>query len=114
MEGGTSAHGPQATQSFRTHFGIQSLQWVASCSDLGPSESIWARIKRRIDVHAPRPITKEGDLPAVHEEWDGISPEGILDIIDGMPQHVQAVIAAGANTGQNRLLGRGSFLGQCG
>lgn len=94
MEDGAAAHKAILTRAAEEEYGIQRLVWTASSPDLNPIETIWRILKHRINTRFPRPTTKEAVAQAIQEEWERITPEEILRVIDTMVDWVKAVIAA--------------------
>lgn len=94
MEDGAPAHTAKQTGWFRRWYKIPSLPWPPSSPDLNPIEAIWGRIKKRLNMRMPRPRGSQQLIAAVLEEWNLITQEEIMDLIDSMPMRVQAVIIA--------------------
>ena len=94
LEDGASAHRAKATQAVRDEYGMESLIWVASSPDLNPIEAIWRKIKVRLNKRADRATTAEGVCRQIQEEWAKLTRSEILELVDSMPDHIQAVIAA--------------------
>ena len=94
MEDGAAAHKALLTRQAEEEYGIERLVWAASSPDLNPIETIWRILKQRINSRSPRPTTKEAVAQAIEEEWQSITSEEIVRIIDTMVDRVKAVIAA--------------------
>ena len=99
MEDGAPAHRARLTQSYRDHYRIPSLRWPPASPDLNPIENIWNLLKRRINDHQPRPTRRTEVKEAIIVEWNKITMEEISNVVDSVPERVQAVISAnGGNT----------------
>jgi hypothetical protein len=84
---------PVSRDTLAAH-GIMPMEWPANSPDLNPIETIWQRIKQRLRSR-PDPPRRIADLRRmVVEEWNSISLAEIVEIIDTMPERIQAVIEA--------------------
>jgi len=72
---------------------IDSIDWPAQSPDLNPIENLWALIKRNI---ANLPVAKNVEEleKQVKNEWWSIPQESIQELIDSMPERIEAVIKA--------------------
>ena len=68
--------------------------WPANSSDLNSIENLWHILRDRIQKHKVQPRTKEALIEALQEEWVKLDIKIVNDLIDSMPQRLQAVIDA--------------------
>ena len=73
---------------------LSRLPWPAISSDLNPIEEVWRRMKEEITSLPTRPSTKEAMEDAIWSIWSHLNNSEIQAIIDSMPLHIQAVLAA--------------------
>ncbi|CAK1592751.1 unnamed protein product [Parnassius mnemosyne] len=79
--------------------GIQKLQWPARSPDLNPIEHVWGMFKRKIKSSFKPPQTLNELRNAALAAWDSIPQVDVRNIIQSMPDRMQAVIRArGGNT----------------
>jgi hypothetical protein len=66
------------------------IPWPAQSPDLNPIEHLWNHLKTRLEEYkkAPRRMGK------LDKEWNDIGPEMCQNLIESMPQRVEAVIQA--------------------
>lgn len=95
MEDKAPAHTAGHTQAGHAAYGIVSLAWPVSSSDLNPIEEGWRRMKKKLYRMEERPTTVPTMHGAVEEAWRSITNKEIGKIVDTMPARIRAVIAAG-------------------
>lgn len=74
--------------------GIPLLPWPACSPDLNPIEHIWAIIKQRLGQYRRKPTSRAAMYEAIQNEWDRLTYDEILAIVDSMPRRIQACIEA--------------------
>jgi transposase len=79
--------------------GIEVMEWPAQSPDLNPIEHLWVHLKRKLKQYATEPTSIHELWARVDKEWNDISPEVCLGLIESMPRRIAAVIRAkGGNT----------------
>jgi len=68
--------------------------WVACLPDLNLIEGVWRLIKSRIRRCTPRAQTNDLMHSTIQKEWHNISSQDLDLLLQSMPEHVQAVLAA--------------------
>jgi transposase len=74
------------------------LDWPSYSPDLNPIENLWAIIKKRVEkrvnkiIRKKKKITIECWYGIIREEWEDISEELCLNLINGMPGRLDEVI----------------------
>ena len=71
---------------------IELLKMPARSPDLNPIENLWSELKRRIAEYQPTKL--EEIIELAWQEWPKISQDLCANLIKGMPERMQAVIAA--------------------
>jgi hypothetical protein len=70
------------------------LEWPSQSPDLNPIEHLWAIIKRRLNEYDRAPTGMIELWERIQEQWNKITPDECLRLIDSMPRRVQAVLKA--------------------
>ncbi|GFX35767.1 DDE_3 domain-containing protein [Trichonephila clavipes] len=82
-------HTARVRQDFLRHF--QTLTWSDSSPDLSAVEQVWDQIKRQMPLcHSVHDLEL-----AVQDLWAHLPQDHIRCLINSMPDHVKACIAAG-------------------
>jgi transposase len=74
--------------------GLKVLQWPAQSPDLNPIEHLWSHLKRRLNALPRQPTGMLELWERVEEEWEGISQEVVISLIESMPRRIAAVLKA--------------------
>lgn len=74
------------------HFSV--LKWPSQSPDLNPIEHLWAHIKRHLNRYETPPNGMLQLWERVEAEWENISPEICLNLIESMPRRINAVLNA--------------------
>lgn len=99
MHDNARPHVAHCVEEYLEEVGIRKLQWPARSPDLNPIEHIWDMLKRKIKTNSNRPDTLNQLRSAALVAWDSIQQVDIRNIIQSMPERMQAVIRArGGNT----------------
>lgn len=99
MHDNARVHVAQVVEAYLADVGIQKLQWPARSPDLNPIEHVWDMLKRKVRARPNPPETLRDLNTAILGEWDNISQIHIKNLIQSMPDRMQAVIQArGGNT----------------
>jgi len=68
--------------------------WPAQSPDLNPIEHIWAHLKRRLNQYDAPPSGMNALWERLENEWNQITKETCQNLIESMPQRLQAVLKA--------------------
>jgi len=71
---------------------IRVLQWPSQSPDLNPIEHLWQELKMRLGTQ--NYANKASLWEKVQEEWNNISHDRIMKLIESMPHRCAAVIAS--------------------
>jgi transposase len=94
MQDNASPHTCPHTECELARLGLNPMEWPANSSDLNPIETIWFKMKQRIKAYEKR-LTRIRELrDALAAEWEKITTEEILALVDSMPARVKAVVEA--------------------
>ncbi|GFX08038.1 transposable element Tcb2 transposase [Trichonephila clavipes] len=84
-----SPHTARVAQDFLCH--LQTLPWPARSPDLSPVEHVWDQLKWQMpSCHSVRDLDLTGQ-----DLWAHLPQDNIRCLINSMPDHVVACIAAG-------------------
>ncbi|GFV47251.1 DDE_3 domain-containing protein [Trichonephila clavipes] len=84
-------HTARVAQDFLRHF--RTLPWPARSPDLSPVEHMWDQLKRQMpSCHSLHNLEL-----AVQDLWAHLPQNNIRCLINSMPDHVAACIAAGGS-----------------
>ena len=76
-------------------FGVDELERPIGLSpDLNPIEYLWDELVRRLRARPSHPTPVPALTNAPLEEWSNIPIDTLLNLVDGFPRRVEAVIAA--------------------
>ena len=73
---------------------VELLDWPAQSPDMNPIEHLWDRMKRRLSGYNTIPSSMHELWERVEAEWNSITVEECLKLIDSMPSRVEAVLKA--------------------
>ena len=81
-------------------FGLEELDCPTQSPLLNLIEHLWDELLRRLRARPSRPTSVPDLTNALLEEWSNIPIDTLLNLVDGLPRRVEAVIAAkgGANS----------------
>ena len=71
---------------------IDILPWPAQSPDLNPIENLWSELERKVRSHKLRPKNKNELIEVVKQEWNNISNNTLINLVESMPCRVKAVI----------------------
>lgn len=84
---------------YLTEVAIRTMDWPARSPDLNPIEHMWDKLKRAVYARNPVPTTVPELREAITQEWENIPQDFIKNLINSMPNRLEAVIRArGGNT----------------
>lgn len=99
MHDNARPHTAQCVNEYLQEVGISKLDWPARSPDLNPIEHIWDMLKRKVRSSACPPQTLTELRNAALAAWEDIPQVVIRNVIQSMPDRMQAVIRArGGNT----------------
>jgi hypothetical protein len=70
------------------------MSWPANGRGLDPIEILWFIIKQQIKAYIDHPTRIQPLRDAMEAEWEKITIEEILAVVDSMPEWVRAVVEA--------------------
>lgn len=94
MHDNARPHVARCVEEYIQQVGIQKLQWPARSPDLNPIEHIWEMLKRKIKSGPNPPQTLNELRNAALDAWEAIPQAAVKNIIQSMPDRMQAVIRA--------------------
>jgi hypothetical protein len=87
-------HTSKKAKKCLSDMGLMVLDWPAQSPDLNPIEHLWGHLKRCLSARATQPTGMLDLWERVQEEWEKISQEVVVKLIDSMPHRIEAVIKA--------------------
>ena len=87
-------HTSKMAQSWFNSHGIELLYWPAQSPDLNPIEHLWAHLKRQLSDYQDHPKGIHELWEQVEEEWEKITMDVCINLIESMPARVMAVLKA--------------------
>jgi hypothetical protein len=87
-------HKARITTKWLEDHNITVLKWPAQSPDLNPIEHLWELLKRRLNAYDTAPTGMLELWERVETEWERISKEDCLHLIESMPRRIHAVIKA--------------------
>jgi transposase len=87
-------HTAKRTQEWLQDHQIQVLQWPAQSPDLNPIEHLWDLLKRRLAAHERMPSGMLELWERIEAEWNKITAQECMKLIESMPRRVEAVLKA--------------------
>ena len=72
QEDNSSIHKSRLSTAYKDFRGIRTIDWSSNSPDLNPIENLWAVLKHRIQVNAPRSIRDVETM--IKEEWETFEP----------------------------------------
>lgn len=73
---------------------FEVLEWPAQSPDLNPIEHLWAHLKRRLNEYGEPPSGMVELWERVEIEWEKITKEICIKLIESMPKRIDAVLKA--------------------
>lgn len=99
MEDGAPVHKARISEDWQNSKGIKKILWPAQSPDLNPIENLWKILKHNIQQ-----IYQQKSIPemerALQSAWDDFSRQTLKNLIDSMPNCMQAVIKANGGSTQ--------------
>jgi transposase len=94
MQDNASPHTCPDVECEMARLGLKPMESPANSPDLNPIETIWFKMKQRIKAYEKRPTRIQELRDALAAEWEKITYEEILELVDSMPARVKAVVEA--------------------
>ena len=94
QEDNATPHRSKIAAAFRAEKDLHTLSWPAQSPDLNPIENLWAEVKKGIYKQKKKPSNLTELEKCVKKEWKAIPKRLIENLVDSMPERIQAVIAA--------------------
>jgi hypothetical protein len=76
------------------HLGLKPMEWLANSPDLNPIETILFKMTQQIKAYEKRPTRIQELRDSLAAEWEKVTYEEILELVDSMPARVKAVVEA--------------------
>jgi transposase len=89
-----SKHTSNAARKWFSDNGIEVLEWPAQSPDLNPIEHLWAHLKRILAEYETEPNGILELWERVDTEWNKISPQVCMELIESMPRRIAVVLKA--------------------
>lgn len=87
-------HTAKLTKQWFKDNNVELLEWPAQSPDLNPIEHLWDELERRLNSYEAVPTSIHALWERVEVEWEKISKEVCVNLIDSMPRRVAAVLKA--------------------
>ena len=87
-------HTSKKAQRWLLDNNIKLLDWPPQSPDINPLEHLWGHLKRQLRKYDTPPKGVHELWERLVKEWNAISPEVCLKLIDRMPRRIQAVLNA--------------------
>jgi hypothetical protein len=87
-------HTAKKTKKWLEEQELQVLDWPPQSPDLNPIEHLWDHLKRRLAGYERRPTATWQLWERVEAEWNKISEEECMRLIECMPRRIAAVLKA--------------------
>jgi transposase len=92
QEDNARPHKTKVASSFCAEKNLHILSWPAQSPDLNPIENLWADIKKNIRAYKKPPLNLADLNCYVKKAWREIPMHTIENLVDSMPQRIQAVM----------------------
>lgn len=89
---GDPKHTAKKTKQWLSDNGISVLDWPPQSPDLNPIENLWDRLKRRLSNYPAAPTSMKLLWERVEYEWNSITKEECVELIDSMPRRIAATL----------------------
>lgn len=89
-----SKHRAKSVQAWLDEQPFEVLEWPAQSPDLNPIEHLWGHLKTRLNQYEKPPKGMLELWERVETEWNEISKETCVNLIDSMPKRIEAVLKA--------------------
>ena len=91
QEDNSSIHKSKVSESYKKSQNIRTIDWPANSPDLNPIENLWAVLKQRVQVKAPKDIKELENI--VKAEWETFDPQFLSKFVHSMKRRCQLVIS---------------------
>ena len=77
-------------QKFVKNSVLDEIRWPSRSPDLNPIENVWKLLKQRVRKRLPRTLDELEDI--IHEEWNTLSDNVVINICESFPRRVEQCI----------------------
>ena len=91
MEDGAPMHRSHLAKEFRQAHLMETIPHPAQSPDMNPIEHVWKVLKEQVNKRPKMPKNADELKVALVEEWEKIDIGFINHLIEGMPDHVEAL-----------------------
>lgn len=91
---GDSKHTSNLAKNWLLDHNIKVLTWPAQSPDLNPIKHLWALLKRQLARYDTVPNGTAQLWERARYEWEQITAEDCLGLIESMPERIAAVLKA--------------------
>ncbi|GFU61036.1 transposable element Tc1 transposase [Trichonephila clavipes] len=92
MDDSATCHRTLAVQDCLDSEGIQRLEWPACSPDLNQIENVWDALGRQVAGRNYPPTNKNTFIRALTEEWDKLSQQLLVNVVQSMVWRVECCI----------------------
>jgi hypothetical protein len=85
-------HKAKLVQKWIAEQAFETLEWPPQSPDLNPIEHLWCVLKRKLNQYESAPKGMLDLWERVQAEWEKISKDECLRLIDSMPRRISAVL----------------------
>jgi transposase len=85
-------HTAEKVQEWLADRQFQVLDWPSQSPDLNPIENLWSLVKDRVGSRVAPSATIDEVWAEFEEQWNAVSREECLKLIDSMPDRIRAVL----------------------
>jgi hypothetical protein len=87
-------HKARSVQEWLNEQPFDVLEWPPQSPDLNPIEHLWALLKRRLNQYKTPPSGMLELWVRIEAEWEKISTDQCVRLIESMPRRIEAVLKA--------------------
>ena len=94
QEHGAPCHTCRISKAWKNAHGIKTLEWVAQSPDFNLIEHVWEHLDRKIRARKVKAKSVADLKRMLLEEWETMDQSFIQQLVNSMPDRIEAVIAA--------------------
>ena len=87
-------HTANLTKKWFSENQIEVLDWPAQSPDLNPIEHLWFNLKQKLNGYPLQPTSIHELWERIQNEWEKITAQECMNLIESMPRRVDAVLKA--------------------